>query len=85
MSCLYSTGCNETAQTYYLTDFNVRQSVDRIEATAKDKFGEAALIYSGAALGAITGNNFNARLTTHVQLQGNLRWHTAGLSYSYKF
>lgn len=72
-------------QTYYINDPDLQESVKYTEDALKAKVGEQTLLYYGALVGAASGNDFVAAITSNFQLKGNLKWHTAGLNYSYKF
>lgn len=85
LACGYSVGCNESAQTYYLSDYNLQQSIQYAESVARRKLGERVFLYTGSILGAAAGSDFNMSLTPHVQLKGNARWQTVGLNYSFRF
>jgi hypothetical protein len=85
LACGYSMGCTEAAQTYYISEPQLQQSLVHAELLAKDKLGERVVLYSGAMVGALAGNDFVVAIMPYTQLKGNLKWKTLGLNYSYSF
>lgn len=85
ISCMYSVGCSETSQTYLQSDTQLQESLKYAESLVNKNMNQTVLTYSGILLTAASGSSFKTALTSHVNLEGSIKWQTGGLNYHYSF